>query len=140
MTPALGAEVERRHFGGQAVDDETKWLRWLRTVTRETTHRSIAKAAGVSHTTVRRWAANGVPARVAWELTIRYRADPVETLLVLGHIEADEVPRLNWRALVEYAPTVALTEETHARATTTRREYPHIKLQRRPDAMSSAAP
>lgn len=110
---------------------ETNWSRWLQDVTRESSIRGIASATGVSHTTVRKWIVNGVPADRAWRIALKFRADPIELLVLLDRISSDEVPDLNHRALVEYAPTTILTEELHKRATTVRREHPNISLHKR---------
>ena len=116
---------------GTRAMDETKWFRWLRAATRETTIRGIARAAGVSHTTVRKWIAQGVPPDRAWDIAVRFRTDPIELLVLFGRIEPGQVPDLNYAAIAQYVPTFVLTEELHRRAETTRREYPHIKLQKR---------
>lgn len=118
-----------RTWGTGAVDD-TKWLRWLRTVTRVHTQREIARKVGVSHTTVQRWVANGVQPDTVWQLVVRFNADPIQALVVLGRLEPDQVQHINWARVAEYMPTTVLTEELHKRATTTRREHPHIKLQK----------
>jgi hypothetical protein len=72
--------------------DDTKWVRWLRTVTREDSVRGIAKAAGVSHTTVQRWIVKGVPPPTVWELTVRFKADPILAMIVLGRVTTEQVP------------------------------------------------
>lgn len=109
---------------------DTKWGVWLYRITRERSTRGVANRVGVSHTTVRRWCERGIPPPRAWELTLRFGGDPIETLVLLGRIRPDEVAGLNYAAMVQYAPTVVLTAELHNRATTTKREYPHIKLQK----------
>jgi len=111
--------------------DETKWLRWLRTVTRESTIRGIARAAGVSHTSVRKWVAQGIPADRAWDLAVRFQGDPIEVLVLFGRIDPEQVRDLNYAAVAEYMPTWVLTEELNRRALITRQQYPHIKLQKR---------
>jgi len=95
---------------------DNKWFRWLASVTRETTARGIARACGVSHTTVQRWIAKGVPPQTVWELTLRFKGDPVATLVVLGRIEPDRVNELNFAAIVKYADADVLTAELHSRA------------------------
>lgn len=111
--------------------DDTKWLRWLRTVTRVQSQRDIAQKVGVSHTTVQRWVANGIQPATVWQLVVRFQADPIQALVVLGRLEPDQVQDINWAKVAEYMPTVVLTEELHRRALTTKREHPHIKLQKR---------
>ncbi|MDR6907517.1 hypothetical protein J2X63_003225 [Agromyces sp. 3263] len=96
--------------------DDTGWLRWLREVTREESIRGIARAAEVSHTTVQRWVGKGVPAETVWELTLRFRGDPIKALMVLGRVTIEQVPQLNFPKIVEYAPEETLTAELHRRA------------------------
>lgn len=107
---------------------ETDWSRWLRDVTRETSIRGIASATGVTHTTVRKWLLHGVPPDRAWSIAVKFRADPIELLVLLDRITPEQVGDLNYRAIVEYAPTTILTEELHKRATTVRRDHPNISL------------
>ena len=95
--------------------DSTQWLQWLIATTGEKSTRGIARRVGVSHTTVQRWALTGVPPQRAWELTVRFRGDPIATLVILGRVAPDEVSHLNFGAIVRYAPAQALTKELHAR-------------------------
>ena len=95
--------------------DSAKWLHWLAATTGETSIRGIAKRVGVSHTTVQRWALSGVPAQRAWELTVRFNGDPIATLVILGRVTQDQVPHLNYAAIMRYAPAQALTKELHDR-------------------------
>jgi hypothetical protein len=110
--------------------EATKWRRWLTKTTGEKSTRAIARKVGVSHTTVQRWIAEGVPHARVWELTLRFHGDPVAACVVLGYVSPEDVRLFNYEKVVEYAPTVVLTNELHNRAVTTKREYPHIKLQR----------
>ena len=110
--------------------DDTKWERWLRAVTHEASERGIARAAGVSHTTVQRWIVKGVPVQTVWELTLRFRADPVETLIVLGRVAPEQVTQLNWAALVRYAPADVLTAELHSRTVQALRKAPEVDPRR----------
>lgn len=96
--------------------DDTKWVRWLRKVTREESARAIARSVGVSHTTVQRWISKGMPAEIVWELTLKFNADPVEALILLERIAPDQTGALNYTAIVKYAPEHALTAELHRRA------------------------
>lgn len=111
--------------------DETQWLRWLQAVTQERSIRGIANRVGVSHTTVSKWVREGVPESRVLELTVRFHGDLVAALVILGHIEPDQVGRLNYAAILEYAPSRALTKELHARTTRAFHTYPDIKLQKR---------
>lgn len=104
--------------------EDTKWSRWLRTVTKEDTVRGIARAAKVTHPTVSRWISKGVPPATVWELTLRLHGDPIEALIVLGRITPEQVADLNHAALVSYAPDQALTWELHRRATQRDKEWP----------------
>lgn len=96
--------------------DDTKWVRWLRTVTGEETVRGIARAAGVSHTTVQRWVTKGVPPQTVWELVVQFRGDPIAALVVLGRITVHQVADLNFGAVLPYVPEETLTSELHRRA------------------------
>ena len=96
--------------------DNLKWERWLRDTTHEETGREIAKAVGVSHTTVQRWIRTGVPPPTVWELTLRFRGDPVAALIVLGRITPEQVADLNFPAALQYVPDDELTKELHRRA------------------------
>ena len=115
--------------------DDTKWERWLRTVTRENSVRGIARASGRSHTTVHRWIVSGVPPSAVWELTLRFRADPIETLIVLGRVTPEQVTQLNWAAVVQYAPAEVLTAELHSRTVTALRAQPEVDPKKRAVAM-----
>lgn len=108
---------------------DTDWGRWLSTTTHETTLRGIGTAAGVSHTTVRRWISRGVPSDRAWSLAVRYHADPIELLVLLGKLQPDDVSQLNYAAIVKYVPSVILTEEIHRRATLVMQEHPEYTVQ-----------
>lgn len=88
----------------------------MRGITREESARAIARATGVSHTTVQRWISKGVPAEIVWELTVRFNADPIEALILLERITPDQTAVLNYSAIVKYAPDHALTAEIHRRA------------------------
>ena len=96
--------------------EDTKWGTWLRAVTHQETERGIARVVGVSHTTVQRWIAAGVPPSTVWEITLRFNADPIATLVVMGRIAPDQVRQLNLAAVVKYADADVLTAELHSRA------------------------
>lgn len=96
--------------------DDSKWGTWLRAVTGEQSIRGIARAAGVTHPTVRRWLVKGVPPQTVWEITLRFKADPVETLIMLGRVTPERVHELNFSAVVKYADADVLTAELHNRA------------------------
>jgi hypothetical protein len=96
--------------------DDTKWVRWLRATTGQDSVRGIAKAVGVSHTTVQRWATAGVPPPTVWEITLRFKGDPIAALVVLDRVPADKVQQLNLAAVVRYADADILTGELHSRA------------------------
>lgn len=108
----------------------TKWGTWLRRVTRQDSSRNIAKKVGVSHTTVLRWIDRGVPPPTAWNLTIRFRGDPIETLVLLGWIGVEDIPVLNFDAIMQYAPEPSMTGELHSRALTTIHQHPGARLQK----------
>jgi len=65
---------------------------------------------------VQRWVANGVPHTKVWELTIRFRGDPIAAFMVLGYVDEDDVPNFDFAAVVEYIPTSVLTDEVNRRA------------------------
>ena len=96
--------------------DASRWGCWLREITHEETIRGIARAADVSHTTVRRWIAEGVPPSTVWELTIKFRGDPIMALVILGRITPEQVSQINFAAAVRYADADVLTGELHRRA------------------------
>ena len=107
--------MERRPKRGLAVR-ANKWECWLQETTRKSSSREIAQVVGRSHTTVLRWFARGVPPPVVWELTLRFKGDPVAALVVLGRIKPDEVSQLNFGAVVRYADADVLTGELHRRS------------------------
>jgi hypothetical protein len=72
-----------------------------------------------------------VPVQTAWDLTVRFRGDPIETLVLLGRIRPEDVPGLNYTELVKYAPADALTQELHSRTVTVLRAHPDIDLQKK---------
>jgi hypothetical protein len=100
--------------------DDTGWVLWLRAVTHEDTVRGIARAAGVSHTTVQRWLVKGVPARTVWDLTLKFKGDPIAALVVLERVTPEQVGQLNFAAVMKYADVDMLTAELHERATRAR--------------------
>lgn len=65
---------------------------------------------------MQRWVEKGIPPPKIWEICLRFQGDPVQALILLGRITPDQVSDLNHEALVQYAPTVALTGELHRRA------------------------
>jgi hypothetical protein len=56
-----------------------------------------------------------------WQLTLKFRGDPVQALVVLGRVEPDKVHELNFDAIVKHAPSETLTAELHRRALEQRR-------------------
>lgn len=104
--------------------EETKWFRWLRSLTKESSERAMAKRVGVSHTTVQRWVRSGVPPNTAWKLCVRFKGDPIQLIVLLGKIQPEHVPVLNWYAVVRYVPAEVLTAEVHARTVRVLRETP----------------
>jgi hypothetical protein len=111
---------------------DNKWARWLRTVTGHQTARGIARAVGVSHTTVQRWISSGVPPSTVWEITLRFKGDPIAALVVLGRVTPDQVSMLNLAAVMKYADVDLLTAELHSRAQRERQK------QERSDAFDGA--
>ena len=105
---------------------DTRWGRWLIRLTGETSERAIAKRVGVSHTTIQRWVRSGVPPGRAWGLVVRFKGDPIEVIVLLGKIQPSDVQRLNWDAVVKYAPARALTEELHDRTVKATTEVPSV--------------
>jgi hypothetical protein len=95
----------------------TKWGRWLYEVTGEDKVRGVARAAGVSHTTVARWIENGVPPERVAELTVKFGADPIAGLVLIGWLREEDVARMNYAAVVQYAPADVLAAELLKRAT-----------------------
>jgi hypothetical protein len=88
----------------------------LRATTGQESVRGIAKAVGVSHTTVQRWVTAGVPPPTVWDITLRFKGDPIAALVVLDRVPADKVHQLNLAAVVKYADADILTAELHERA------------------------
>jgi hypothetical protein len=103
-----------------------RWANWLRDVTGEDTVRGIARKVGRSHTQVQRWIAKGVPPDTVWEITLRFKADPVSALIALGRVTPEQVPQLNWAEIVRYAPAEVLTAELHNRTVTALRARPEV--------------
>lgn len=98
--------------------DELHWARWLCRITSQTSMRGVALRVGVSHTTVQRWTRDGVPPDRITELTVRFNADPIESLVLAGHLREEDIPHLNYAALVKYAPLHVLEDEIHSRIST----------------------
>lgn len=96
--------------------EETKWAQWLRSLTHEDTERGIARVVGRSHTTVQRWASKGVPVQTVWELTVRFKGDPIAALVLLDRVKPEQVQLLNFAAMLRYADADLLTAELHSRA------------------------
>lgn len=86
--------------------------------------RGIARKIGVGSTTVQRWVANGMSAEKVWSLTIRFHGDPVAALVLLSRVDDEELPNLNWAAVVKYAPIEVLADEIAARIAEGARRYP----------------
>ena len=108
-----------------------RWATWLRDVTGEDTVRGIARKVGRSHTQVQRWIAKGVPPDTVWEITLRFKGDPVSALIVLGRVTPDQVSQLNWAELVRYAPAEVLTAELHNRTVTVLSATPEVDPKKR---------
>ena len=106
--------------------NDTEWGRWLTRLTGETSERAIAKRVGVSHTTIQRWVKSGVPPSQAWGLVVRFKGDPIEVIVLLGKIQPSDVQRLNWDAVVKYAPARVLTEELHERTVRATTDTPSV--------------
>lgn len=119
LSPGLGAQVARpvNPDRKDSSVDETRTLRWLRRLTKETSVRGVAQNIGVSHTTVQRWVRSGIPAPEAIQLAIRYRSDPVEAAVIGGLFVEVQVPDLNWALVAEYMPQDVLAREVARRAT-----------------------
>lgn len=88
----------------------------MRSLTHEDTERGIARAVGCSHTTVQRWAAKGLSPQMVWDLTVRFRGDPIAALVLLERVRPDQVQLLNFAAVMRYADADLLTAELHSRA------------------------
>lgn len=100
--------------------DSRRW-RWLVEQTGEDTTRGIAAACGVSHTTIGRWLAKGIPMNKLTELMFRFHCDPIEACVIWGYLTPEQVGGLNWEAFAHYMPFSVLVEEVH------RREKPYAK-------------
>lgn len=128
--PVWGQKWNVRIKGDPVEADETVWFRWLKTTTKQESVRGIAKTVGVSHTTVARWLERGVPAEKVWELTVRFHGDPILALIVLDRITPEQVPLLNYAAIVEYAPAQVLTAEIHERTVQALKDWPELDPRR----------
>lgn len=104
--------------------EKSKWFRWLSATTHETSSRGIARKVGVAHTTVQRWATNGMTADKVWELTRRFHGDPIAALVLLSRVDDADIPDLNWAAVVKYVPIDVLADEIAARIAEGARRYP----------------
>jgi hypothetical protein len=96
--------------------DARRW-RWLVTHTGETTTRGMARACGVTHTTVQRWLSKGIPMRALTELLFKFDADPVEAVVAWGYMPPELVEHMNWKAFVRWVPFDVLVDEIHRRET-----------------------
>ncbi len=89
--------------------------KWIEEATGTKTLRSAASEIGVTHVTVSRWIRSGLPAGMLTQLLVRYGCDPIEALVVWGFLDEEDIPKLNYTALVRYFPGDVLTEEVHRR-------------------------
>ena len=94
----------------------TRRWNWLKAVTGEGTVRGMARECDVSHTTVQRWLRGELPAGTMTRLIVKFDADPIEASVVWGFLDDENVARLNWAAMVQYAPADVLTAELNERA------------------------
>jgi hypothetical protein len=88
-------------------------LAWLHRVTRETSHRGIARRLGVSHTTVARWIRDGLTLPHILDVCVALDIDPYDALEELGISEVPGHPRGVGLRLVS---TIRLVEELQRRA------------------------
>jgi hypothetical protein len=100
---------------GGGIMPYAKRRRWIEAVTGTDTIRKAATEIGVSHVTVSRWIRSGLPAGMLVRLVVQLECDPMEAFVVWGFLNEEDIPKLNYTALVRYFPGDVLTEEVHRR-------------------------
>jgi hypothetical protein len=92
-----------------------KRRRWIESATKTDTLRRAASVIGVTHPTLSRWIKSGIPVGTLTGLVIEFNCDPIEALVVWGYLKEEDIPRLNFAALVKYVPGEVLSGEIHER-------------------------
>jgi hypothetical protein len=91
-----------------------RW-KWVQNTTGEKTIGAAAQQLGVPRATLSRWLKSGMPIGSLVPLIVRFECDPIEASVVWGHLQDQDVARLNYEALVRYIPIATLTAELERR-------------------------
>lgn len=92
-------------------------MKWLRELTGATSYREIAVRLGRSHTTINRWAKDGIPPHTVLRLVVEHEVDVFDALEALGWMSPEErariAPTIDHLPDAESLPTDALTAEVY---------------------------
>lgn len=93
-----------------------RW-KWVQVTTGENTVGGAAQELGVPRATLSRWLKSGMPIGSLVPVIVKFECDPIESAVVWGHLNDQDVTRLNYEALVRYIPIAVLTDEVSRRVT-----------------------
>ena len=96
-------------------------MEWLRRTTGRRTARGIGAALCRSHTTITRWAENGIPAEIVIAVAIRYQTDVLKSLVEVGLLTRAEADQWIAASTLEFVPSDRMTEELNRRAQAARK-------------------
>jgi hypothetical protein len=92
-----------------------RW-KWIQVTTGQTTIGGAAQVLGVPRATLSRWLKSGMPIASLVPLIVKFGCDPIESSVVWGHLNDQDIERLNYEALVRYIPIAILAKEMSRRA------------------------
>jgi len=100
---------------GVKVPYARRW-RWVQQTTGETTVGGAALKLGVPRANLSRWLKVGMPIGSLVPIIVKFGCDPIEASVVWGHLQDNDVSKLNYEALVRYVPIAVLAAEMSRRA------------------------
>lgn len=93
-----------------------RW-KWVQATTGQTSVGQAAQVLEVPRATLSRWLKSGMPIGSLVPLVLRFDCDPIESAVVWGFVQEQDIRNLNYDALVRYVPIDVLAAEMSRRAT-----------------------